>query len=91
MGIKYFGIDDSMNNKDEICKIIRDKLNDEKFSMIKQENFQDDEMYTNLDDDTFDLFNKIQNIKSYKKKTVKRSNKFKKSSSSSYNKTKKRF
>ena len=99
MGVKYFGIDDSMNNKDEICKIIRDKLNDEKFTMIKHENFDDAEMYSNLEDeDAFDLFKKIKNIKSNKNKsTHKRTRKFKNTRISSYNKnnktnkTKKKF
>jgi hypothetical protein len=86
MGVKYFGIQESMNNKEDICKIIRDKLNDEKFNFIKNESIENTDMYSNIDDEySFELFKKLKNVKSekpYQKKTFKKLQKKSKSDSS---------
>ena len=87
MGAKYFNIDPSMNDKEEICKIIRKKLNDEKFRILKVENYDDEAMYENFnDEESFTLFEKLKNLK-----TIKKGGRFNKKSSSTKNKTKKKI
>ncbi len=39
MGVKYFGIPDTINNKEQICEIIRDKLNNEKETLEEEDRF----------------------------------------------------
>jgi hypothetical protein len=60
MGIRYFDIDPELNDKSKICKIITEKLKDEKYEMaFKNADFNaSTEMDTQtLDEDTFSYFN----------------------------------
>jgi hypothetical protein len=60
MGVKYFGVDPELNDKSQICKIINQKLKDEKYEMaFKQADFNPGtEMDTDtIDDDSYSYFN----------------------------------
>ena len=94
IGVKYFGIDENLNKKDEICKIIVDKLNQEKFNKIQSDitlsSF--DTERSDSGEKSFSFFDELKtNFQSLKKK---RKNKYSASNTSrsgtSYKKTKKK-
>ncbi len=73
MGVKYFGIDPELNNKEQICKIIRDKLGEE---MKKSEiigNFKNIDVSDEPSDETFSFFDKLKSSKKISKTHKKRS------------------
>ena len=77
MGVKYFGIDENLNKKDEICKIIVDKLNQEKMNKIETDiavsSYGSD--YEDSDEQSFTFFDELKsNSKSLKKRKYKKLN-----------------
>ncbi len=79
MGVKYFGISEDMNNKEEICQIIRNKLKEEKDNMnIEDKNIQDlsfdSDEYEDDENEykTFKLLGELEMFKEMKKKSKKR-------------------
>jgi hypothetical protein len=79
IGVKYFGISENMNNKEEICQIIRNKLKEEKDNMnIEDKNIQDlsfdsDEYEDEENEEkTFKLLGELEMFKEMKKKSKKR-------------------
>ena len=92
MGVKYFGISEDMNNKEEICQIIRNKLNEEKdnHEKIIQDFSFDDEDYDEEENEnkTFKLLGELEMFKEMKKKYSKKKILFKKSNNESISKKK---
>lgn len=87
MGTKYFGVGDDVNDKKEICNIIRDKLNDEKFKMMTTDVNMDENMYSDVDDETFSF---LTNLRSHKGKNTIRKKRFYLKNESSKKLTKKK-
>jgi len=74
MGVKYFGISEDMNNKEEICQIIRNKLKEEKDGEHIQEkklqefSFDEDEYNDDESEDkAFKLLGELEMFKEMKK------------------------
>jgi hypothetical protein len=84
MGVKYFGIDPELNNKDMICQIIRKKLQDEKNKTIEDVYEISDE---NIEEDD-DSFSFLKDFKSFKK--TKKNNRRLKSGNSDTDKSSKK-
>ena len=94
MGVKYFGIDENLNKKDEICKIIVDKLNQEKMNKIETDiavsSYGSD--YEDSGEQSFTFFDELKsNFSTLKKKKYKNltSNSSSNSSKTSHKKSKK--
>jgi hypothetical protein len=63
MGVKYFGVSDDINDKKEICDIIRNKLNDEKFKMMTTGQDEHENMYSDVDDEEFSFLTNLKSVK----------------------------
>jgi hypothetical protein len=87
MGKKYFGVGDDVNDKKEICDVIRNKLNDEKFKMMTTNINMDENMYSDMDDETFSF---LTNLRSHKGKNTIRKKRFYLKNESSKKLTKKK-
>jgi hypothetical protein len=77
MGIQYFGIDPELNNKEEICKIIRDKLQEEKKNIAVNDIEDNEDSSFSNDDESFSFFDKLQSSKKISKTQKKRTRFFK--------------
>lgn len=68
MGVKYFGIPPEMNNKSDICKIIIEKLDDEKAMVINYNKYIASDMSDIEDENSYSFFDELSSLKNFKNK-----------------------